>query len=49
MKAAFKRTFGLSIIQLEVGEEVFNLEETIAQFDGDMSSADVDEDRDLSE
>ena len=49
MKAAFKRTFGLSIIQLEVGEDVFDLEETIAQFDGDMSSADFVEDINLCE
>ena len=49
LKSAFRRTFGLSIIQLEVGEQVFNLEETIARFDGDMSSADTEETSEQSE
>ena len=43
LKSAFRRTFGLSIVQLEVGEQVFNLEETVARFDGDMNSTDFDE------
>ena len=37
LKVAYRRTFGLSIIQLEVGDRVFDLENEVANFDGFQS------------
>ena len=41
MKAAYRRAFGLAIVQLKYGEMEFNLQEKVDEFDGVIRPFDV--------
>ena len=44
LKIAYRRTFGIAIVQLEVGDKDFDLERTINQFDGQIKSFETTKD-----